>query len=234
MSYENENNQDYDLEVIDLDGDGKSSPDTESDFVRRYDDSDEAKKNRKSKKKKANDEPVNWGREILSFAIYIAVAIVLTFLILTYVGQRTVVVGSSMEATLSNDESIIVDKISYRFNDPQRFDIIVFPYQHAKDTYYIKRIIGLPGEKVQIKGSDIYINGQILEESYGLEKINSAGVAEKEITLGADEYFVMGDNRNNSSDSRDPMVGNIKRDSIIGRAWLRIWPFDKITFIKHQ
>ena len=232
MSIENENKE-LELEVIDIEGDGESSGNVKDDIVRKYDDSKEAKKNRK-KKKKGSEEPINWGRELLGFLVYIAVAVVLTFLILTFVGQRTVVVGSSMESTLSNDESIIVDKLTYRFNDPQRFDIIVFPYQHAKDTYYIKRIIGLPGETVQIKDSNIYINGQILEESYGLEKIKSAGIAEKVITLGKDEYFVMGDNRNNSSDSRDPMVGNIKRDSIVGRAWARIWPLSKMNFIKHQ
>ena len=164
MSIENENKE-LELEVIDIEGDGESSGDFKDDIVRKYDDSKEAKKNRK-KKKKGSEEPINWGRELLGFLVYIAVAVVLTFLILTFVGQRTVVVGSSMESTLSNDESIIVDKLTYRFNDPQRFDIIVFPYQHAKDTYYIKRIIGLPGETVQIKDSNIYINGQILEESY--------------------------------------------------------------------
>ena len=128
-----------------------------------------------------------------------------------------------------------VDKITYRFSEPKRFDIIVFPFQYDTDTYYIKRIIGMPGETVQIDyDGNIYINGSLLEESYGREVIQNPGRAAEPITLGEDEYFVMGDNRNNSSDSRDPSVGNIHRKDIIGRAWVRIWPFSKFGVLKHQ
>lgn len=152
-----------------------------------------------------------------------------------YVGQRTRVDGSSMENTLTNGDNLIVDKISYRFHEPERFDIIVFPYQYKEDTYFIKRIIGMPGETVQItdKG-EILIDGEELVESYGREVIKDPGLASDPITLGEDEYFVMGDNRNYSKDSRFPDVGNIKRADIIGKAWLRIYPFDKIGFIRHQ
>ena len=176
-------------------------------------------------------------REVISFVLYIGVVFVLTFLVIRYVGQRTEVSGSSMENTLSNGDNLIVDKISYRFRDPERFDIIVFPYQHGADTYYIKRIIGLPGETVRIDANGIiYINGEELVESYGREVISpdKLGLAENEITLGDDEYFVLGDNRNASSDSRDPSVGNVHREDIIGRAWLRIYPFNKIGFIRHK
>ena len=151
------------------------------------------------------------------------------------VGQRTEVSGSSMETTLSDHDNLIVDKITYRFSDPKRFDIIVFPYQYEEDTYYIKRIIGMPGETVQIDGDgNIYINDELLEESYGMEAIESPGRAYEPITLEEDEYFVMGDNRNNSSDSREPSVGNIRRSNIIGRAWIRIWPLNKFGILKHQ
>ena len=154
---------------------------------------------------------------------------------ITFVGQRTSVSGSSMEPTLSNNDQLILDKISYRFSEPQRFDIIVFPFQYAEKTFYVKRIIGLPGETVQIDlQGNIYINGQILNEDYGKETINFAGLAVEPITLGDDEYFVMGDNRNNSSDSRDPSVGNIRRSNIIGKAWVRIWPLNKFGVLKHQ
>ena len=161
--------------------------------------------------------------------------VALTFLMIRYVGQRTRVDGSSMENTLTNGDNLIVDKISYRFHEPERFDIIVFPYQYKEDTYFIKRIIGMPGETVQItdKG-EILINGEELVESYGREVIKDPGLASDPITLGEDEYFVMGDNRNYSKDSRFPDVGNIKRADIIGKAWLRIYPFDKIGFIRHQ
>lgn len=176
-------------------------------------------------------------KETLSFLMYIAIVFVLTYLVIHYVGQRTEVDGQSMESTLSDKDNLIVDKITYRFRDPERFDIIVFPFAYTENTYYIKRIIGLPGETVQIdaKGT-IYINGEVLEESYGREVIEPTklGLAEQPITLGEDEYFVLGDNRNHSSDSRDPSVANIKREDIIGRAWLRIYPFSKFGFIKHQ
>lgn len=173
-------------------------------------------------------------REILGFLLYVAVVVGITFLIITFVGQRTYVSGSSMENTLSHGDNLIVDKITYRFSDPQRYDIIVFPFQHEDHVYYIKRIIGLPGETVQIEDGDIYIDGELLEESYGREVMQSAGIAEDPITLDENEYFVLGDNRNDSSDSRDPSVGLIDREDIIGRAWVRIWPLDKIGVLKHQ
>ena len=116
-------------------------------------------------------------------------------------------------------------------------NIIVFPFKYKKNTYYIKRIIGLPGETVQIdENGDIYIDGELLEEGYGREVINQGhiGIAAEPIKLGSDEYFVLGDNRNNSSDSRTTAVGNIKRSEIIGKAWVRIWPFSKMTVLKHQ
>ena len=173
-------------------------------------------------------------KELLSMLIYIGVVLGVTFLIITFVGQRTHVSGESMENTLDNGDQLIVDKITYRFQDPERFDIIVFPFHYKENTYYIKRIIGLPGETVQIADGTIYINGQVLEESYGREVMQDPGIAAEPITLGEDEYFVLGDNRNQSSDSRDPSVGLIHRDEIIGRAWLRIWPLDSFGILKHQ
>ena len=174
-------------------------------------------------------------KEILSTSLYILGVLCITYLVIHYVGQRTQVQGSSMEPKLSNEDNLIVDKISYRFHDPERFDIIVFPFQYEDNTYYIKRIIGMPGETVQIDAEgNILINGEILDENYGKEVIQNAGRAYEPITLEDDEYFVMGDNRNNSTDSRDPSVGNIKRENIIGRAWLRILPLDKFGFIRHR
>ena len=103
-------------------------------------------------------------RELLDTSLYLLVVLALTYLVITFVGQRTQVSGSSMETTLSHEDNLIVDKITYRFSDPQRFDIIVFPFEHAEDTYYIKRIIGMPGETVRIDGEgNIYIDEEILE-----------------------------------------------------------------------
>lgn len=173
-------------------------------------------------------------QEILGFLVYVGIVVGITFLIITFVGQRTYVSGSSMENTLSHGDNLIVDKITYRFSDPKRYDIIVFPFRYEDDVYYIKRIIGLPGETIQIQDGDIYINGEILHESYGREVMKSAGLAEEPITLEEDEYFVLGDNRNDSMDSRDPSVDTIHRDEVIGRAWVRIWPLDKMGVLKHQ
>ncbi len=176
-------------------------------------------------------------RELLNTAIYLLCVLGAVWLVITFVGQRTEVEGASMENTLHNGDNLIVDKLSYRFHDPERFDIIVFPFQFQDNTYYIKRIIGLPGETVQIMDDgSIYINGEKLEENYGMEVIKpeTIGRAAEPIELGGDEYFVMGDNRNNSSDSRTDMVGNIKRENIIGKAWLRIWPVSDFGVLQHQ
>ena len=174
-------------------------------------------------------------KEILSTSIYLLVVLILTLLVVTYVGQRTKVIGNSMSPMLSDGDNLIVDKISYRFQEPQRFDIIVFPFRYAEKTYYIKRIIGLPGETIRIDNEgNIYIDGEVLDESFGKETIKDPGRASQPITRGEDEYFVMGDNRNNSSDSRDPVVGNIHRDEFIGKAWMRIWPLGEIGMIRHQ
>lgn len=173
-------------------------------------------------------------RELLSMLMYIVIVLVLAFVVIHFIGQRTQVSGPSMIPALEDKDNLIVDKLSYRFRDPSRFDIVVFPYYYEKETYYIKRIIGLPGETVQLDNGSIYINGEVLEETYGKEATQDSGIAENPIVLGDDEYFVMGDNRNESKDSRDPSVGNIKRADIIGRAWVRIWPFSKFGVLKHQ
>lgn len=176
-------------------------------------------------------------KEILSTGIYLLMVLLVTYLLIVFVGQRTEVNGNSMRPTLSDKDNLIVDKISYRFREPERFEIIVFPFEYKKDIYYIKRIIGLPGETVQIdEEGRIYINGEVLEESYGIEVIeeHNRGIASEPVTLGEDEYFVMGDNRNNSSDSRVKEVGNINREEIIGRAWVRIWPLKDFGIISHK
>ncbi len=170
-------------------------------------------------------------REALQWIAVFAVLCLVVFLVLHFVGERTEVMGESMYPALSSGDQLIVDKISYQFTDPKRFDVIVFPFQYQEDTYYIKRIIGLPGETVQIEDGVIYINGSPLNESYGSEEIKNPGLASTAVTLGEREYFVLGDNRNDSSDSREPSVGNISRDEIIGKALLRIWPLSSFGFV---
>lgn len=166
--------------------------------------------------------------EVLHNSLFLLAVLVITLLLVKYVGQRTVVVGSSMETTLSDGDNLVVDKISYRFSDPKRFDIIVFPFEYKDETYYIKRVIGLPGETVRIDDDGvIYINEVALEENYGREVMEDPGMAKNGLTLGDGQYFVLGDNRNHSSDSRTPSVGLIEKSDIIGRAWIRIFPFNK-------
>lgn len=172
-------------------------------------------------------------KEVISASLYVLGILLLTYLVIHFVGQRTEVSGSSMLPTLTDGDNLIVDKISYRFHDIERFDIVVFPPKDKVDTYYIKRVIGLPGESVYIdEDGEIYINGEVLPESYGREVINNAGRAAQPILLGEDEYFVLGDNRNNSTDSRAESVGNVKGSDIIGRAWIRIYPFGKFGKLK--
>ena len=173
--------------------------------------------------------------ESLHMLFYIILVFLSTFLILHFIGQRTQVLGKSMENTLSNQDNLIVDKLSYHFIKPHRFDIVVFPVDDTKNVFYIKRIIGLPGETVQIIDGKIYINNKLLDEHYGKEviSIDREGIAANPIVLGDKEYFVLGDNRNHSMDSRDPEVGNIAKSAIIGKAWMRVWPLNRFGFINH-
>ena len=160
--------------------------------------------------------------------VYVAIIVICVAFVPKYVLQRTIVDGRSMMNTLNDGENLLVEKVSYRFSDPGRFDVIVF-YPHGRDSadYYIKRIIGLPGETVQIKGKDIYIDGEKLEENFGKDPITEPGMAEDPIKLGEDEFFVLGDNRTVSEDSRYEEVGPVKRENIEGRAVLRIYPLSE-------
>jgi signal peptidase I len=183
--------------------------------------------NDKNQKRKSNVRSFVY--DLLFYAILIFVCI---YILPNFVIQRTIVDGSSMANTLLNGEQLYVEKISYHFDMLDRFDIIVFyPYGRKNEEYYVKRIIGLPGETIQIIGSDIYINNEKLEENYGKDPIEDPGRAAQPITLGEDEFFVMGDNRNVSKDSRDEEVGNVTKENIGGKAIFRISPFSRFGTI---
>ena len=172
-------------------------------------------------------------REAIDFILYLAVVAGICYVIVTFVGQRTVVSGTSMIPTLQDGDNLITDKISYRFRDPERYDIIVLRVESQHENF-IKRVIGLPGETVQIDGGRVYISGELLESDvYGNELMISAGRASQPITLGENEYFVLGDNRNGSADSRLEEVGNVDKSRIIGRAFVRIWPLSQFGLLKH-
>lgn len=171
--------------------------------------------------------------EIIGLCLYLAIILGCTYLVVHYVAQRTEVEGSSMSPTLYDGDSVLVDKFTYRYREPERYDIIVFPYRYQQDTYYVKRVIGLPGETVRIDAQGIiFINDEALDEHYGIEAINRPGYASTPRKLEENEYFVLGDNRNDSMDSRSAAVGLVRRAEIIGRAFWRTYPFSKIGKIE--
>ena len=187
--------------------------------------------NKKTKPEKIETDKV---KDIIGMVVYFLIVVAVMVFVVKFIGQRTVVIGDSMQTTLSDGDNLITDKITYRFRDPKRFDIVVFTFKENTSKLLIKRIIGMPGETVQIKNGKVYINGYELLENYGIAVMNDAGLASEPILLGEDEYFVLGDNRNNSQDSRFSSVGNVSRSDLIGRAWVRLWPLDKICLLKHQ
>lgn len=167
----------------------------------------------------------NMAKSLLGLALYILLLFGITFLLGQFVVGQVEVEGLSMNDTLNDQDRLLLNKFTYRIRTLDRFDVVVFKYAYDTDSDYIKRVIGLPGETVRIDSDgQIFINDELLEEDYGREVMKDPGIAEDGITLGADEYFVLGDNRNNSSDSRDPDVGAVSKSQIRGNAWLRLGP----------
>ena len=164
-------------------------------------------------------------KDLLSTLLSLVIMVGCVLAILNFVGSRVSVEGTSMYPTLKDKDQLVEDIFTYKFvRDPKRFEIVIFKLKNDPGTHYIKRVIGLPGETVQIVNSVIYINGEELKEDYGRGVYFLAGFAEQPVTLGEDEYFVLGDNRNNSIDSRYA-VGKVRRSQFTGRAVFRIWPF---------
>lgn len=151
----------------------------------------------------------------------IAGAVVMALFIMTFVARAFTVDGPSMMPTLRHGERLLVDKLTYRFSEPQRGDIVVFRYPSDPRQHFIKRLIGLPGDTVEIRDGRVFINGVALEEDYVVQPILGRYGPR---TVPEGTYFVLGDNRNNSEDSRDPRVGFVPRDHLVGRAVWRYWP----------
>ena len=172
------------------------------------------------KKKRISKEMI---REIFALLFYCFAAILLAFVIVFLVGMKVSVIGVSMEPALHNGQEVLVNRFLYKLFSPERGDIVVLlPNGNKNSHYYLKRVIGLPGETVQIIGGYVYINGELLEEDESYDKIADPGIAENEIILGIDEYFVLGDNRNNSEDSRSGNIGIVDKDNITGKAWFHL------------
>ncbi|MCR5201982.1 MAG: signal peptidase I [Lachnospiraceae bacterium] len=200
---------------------------SEVDLENLDDDSDEIEV--KSKKDEKKESPYSF---IIEIAIYALIIFLCVNYVPKYVLQRTIVDGPSMLDNYHDKDNLLVEKVSVHFTNPKRFDVVVFYPKGDRKKYYIKRIIGLPGETVQIKGSDIYIDGKKLEENYGKDPIDTEGIAEKPLKLKKDEFFVLGDNRTVSQDSRYNAVGPVKKSDIAGRAIFRISPLKRFGTIK--
>ena len=160
-------------------------------------------------------------KEILSWAAHILIAVFFAFVLVFFVGMRTSIIGVSMENTLHSGQQVLVNRLSYLVFGPKEGDIIVFTPNGSRNThFYVKRVVAVPGDTVCVKDGKLYINDSIAD--YGYDKIMDAGIIENELTLEAGEYFVMGDNCNNSEDSRSGNIGPVSRDMIEGKAWFAL------------
>ena len=171
------------------------------------------------KEKKINKSTIH---EILSTLFYCGVAVFLAFVLVFSVGMKISMVGVSMESALYNGQEVLINRFIYKITSPKRGDVIAFlPNGNQNSHYYLKRIVGLPGESIQIIDGYVYINGErVPEDEY--DKMADYGIAGNEIQLGSDEYFVLGDNRNMSEDSRSGNIGAVKKDTIAGKVWFHL------------
>ena len=160
-------------------------------------------------------------KEIMSWSAHILVAIFFAFVLVFFVGMRTGVIGVSMENTLFSGQQVLVNRLSYLVFGPKEGDIVVFTPNGNRNThFYVKRVVGVPGDTIWIKDGKLYVNNLIVD--YGYDKIMDAGIVENELTLDAGEYFVMGDNCNNSEDSRSGNIGPVSKEMIEGKAWFAL------------
>lgn len=172
-------------------------------------------------------------KQVSAWIIQIVAVILAAAVISLFFCRSVVMQEGSMEPTIEAGDQILVNKAAYKIGSPKRGDIIVFRNSDdEKASMHIKRVIGLPQEKIQIKDGKILINGKIYQEEKGFPEISNPGLAEETISLGAGEYFVLGDNRNNSEDSRHMDVGVVKKKNIEGKLWFVISPLDRIGLLK--
>ncbi|MCR8845947.1 signal peptidase I [Paenibacillus sp. SC116] len=185
-----------------------------------------------------NKQDAQAKNQVWEWAKAILFAAVIFFVLRSFIASPSIVDGYSMEPRLYTGERVMVNKLLYQFTEPKRGEIIIFQSKRGPD--YIKRVIALPGEKVRVEGDQVYINGKLFDEPYlkeAIEQANKAGTPYNfidfaEQTVPENTLFVMGDNRSKSEDSRDPSVGFVSYDEIVGRAELVFWPLQDIELIK--
>ena len=175
-------------------------------------------------------EETNSLRKIMGWIVDLVVVVSMAWFVGYGFGTQVRVAGQSMTPGLRGDDVVLMDRLTYDFTDPARFDVVVFEREDHKSN--VKRIIGLPGEVVQVIDNRIYIDEQPLAADRGLDQVILAGIAENPVTLGEDEYFLLGDNRDQSEDSRFANVGNVKREQIRGKVWLRLLPLVDIGLVE--
>ena len=171
-------------------------------------------------------------QSVISWIVDIVVVIALASYLVYCFGSRVQVTGNSMSPVLNSGDVILMNRLMYDLGNPDRFDVVVFSTAENEEELNIRRIIGLPGETVQIKDNQVYIDGLPLDAELSLQSASIAGAAEYPMELSDDEYFVLGDNRESSEDSRFAGIGTIRREQMVGKVWLRFQPFDQLTLIR--
>ncbi len=170
-------------------------------------------------------------RFVTRWIVDVIVVVILAMFLVQYMGVNHEVIGHSMEPAFEAGDQVLVNQIAYKIGKPDRFDVVVFRSRSKEEQLYMKRIIGLPGEKIQIQNGNVYINDQFLDMGEDAERINLPGIADNPIVLAENEYFVIGDNYDSSEDSRFSNIGNVNLSEMIGKVWFRFSPLDRIGFI---
>ena len=188
---------------------------------------------RQRRKEQREKESKSLAQVLFGWAFQIVVVILFAYVVVYFFGQSRTNIGQSMDPTLSGGDVVLINELSYRFGSPSRNDVIAFRPNGSQSSHsYMKRVIGLPGETIQIRNGMIYINGNAYLEDEDYPDIENAGIAEEPITLGEEEYFVLGDNRNNSEDSRFADIGCVKQKDIEGKVWMVVSPREHIRLVK--
>ena len=185
---------------------------------------------KKEEQKSEQKEKKSLAREIFEWIMVFVVAGALALTVRTLIFEPVRVDGESMMNTLQNNEFMITTKYDYLFGDPERFDIVICKYPNSDGRYRVKRVVGLPGETIELRGQDLYVDGELVEQPFDKrENVRDFGP----FTVPEGSYFVMGDNRSNSRDSRDSMVGPLKRNMIKGHVRMVVFPFTRFRIMEY-